>query len=273
RKYEIAAALSGTSARALLTMIRDALAATMKALPQKGFTVTSSRRPGWLLPTGLVLLSLVPAVAGVSRLTQLGSGVVTEDNARFFAMPIPVVLHIIGATVFCLLGAFQFAPRFRAKNRGWHRVAGRIVLPCGIIAALSGMWMTLFSELPAKDGTLLGVFRIFFGAAMAASLVLGFLAVRRRDFAQHRAWVMRGYAIGLGAGTQVFTLLPWALAFGTPGVITHALLMAAGWMINLAVAEHVIRRTRRPVIGGYESVGDLPTLGISSLKRIFHTHV
>jgi hypothetical protein len=204
--------------------------------------VTFARRPGWLLPTGFVLLSLIPSVAGASRLTQLGSGVVTEDNARFFAMPLPVILHIIGATVFCVLGAFQFAPRFRAKNRGWHRVAGRIVLPCGIVAALSGMWMTLFSELPPSDGTLLGVFRIFFGTTMATSLVLAFLAVKKRDFAQHRAWVMRGYAIGMGAGTQAFILLPWMLAFGEQGVFVHALLMLAGWVINLGVAERAIRR-------------------------------
>lgn len=241
-------------------MIRAAVAATMKALPQKGFIVTSARRPGWLLPTGLVLLSLVPSVAGASRLAQLSSGVVTEDNARFFAMPIPVILHIIGATVFCLLGAFQFAPRFRAGNLRRHRVAGRIVLPCGIVAALSGMWMTLFSELPASDGTLLGVFRIFFGTAMVASLVLGFLAVRRRDFSQHRAWVMRGYAIGLGAGTQVFTLVPWALVFGTPGVFVHALLMLAGWVINLGVAERAVRRTRRR--GRAEEVGQHAGAGV-----------
>ena len=52
----------------------------------------------------------------------------------------------------------------------------------------------------------------------------------------------RGYAIGLGAGTQVFTFLPWTLLFGVPGEAMHAVLMGAGWVINLAVAEIVIRR-------------------------------
>ena len=46
--------------------------------------------------------------------------------------------------------------------------------------------------------------------------------------------MMRGYAIGLGAGTQVLTNVPWLLAFGAPGEFTRALLMAAGWVINLA---------------------------------------
>ena len=52
----------------------------------------------------------------------------------------------------------------------------------------------------------------------------------------------RAYAIGLGAGTQVFTFLPWTLVFGAPGQAMNAVLMGAGWVINLAVAEVVIRR-------------------------------
>ena len=63
--------------------------------------------------------------------------------------------------------------------------------------------------------------------------------------ATHSAWMTRAYAIGLGAGTQVFTFLPWTLFFGEPGQAMHAVLMGAGWVINLAVAEVVIRRRAR----------------------------
>src|SRR3712207_7388829 len=45
-----------------------------------------------------------------------------------------------------------------------------------------------------------------FGVAMVVTLVLGFRAARRRNFSRHRAWMIRSYAIGLVAGTQVFTL-------------------------------------------------------------------
>ena len=46
---------------------------------------------------------------------------------------------------------------------------------------------------------------------MAVSIVLGYAAIRRGDVIQHRAWMMRGYAIGLGAGTQVLTQLAGSL--------------------------------------------------------------
>jgi hypothetical protein len=79
---------------------------------------------------------------------------------------------------------------------------------------------------------------------MVLTIVLGFIAARRRDFARHRAWMIRSYAIGIVAGTQVFTLGIGGAIFGT-GDLTTALLLAAAWGINLAVAERAIR-PRRP---------------------------
>jgi len=205
--------------------------------------VTSSTKREWLAPTGLIMLSLVPVAAGGARVAELASGAqVTPDNARFFAMPLPVLVHIFAASTYCLLGAFQFVPSFRRRRLGWHRAAGRLLVPCGLAAALSGLWMTMFYPDAPGDGALLTGFRLVFGSAMALSIVLGFVAVRRRDIARHRAWMVRGYAIGLGAGTQVLTHVPWLLAFGVPGTFTRALLMLAGWVINLAVAEWVLRR-------------------------------
>jgi hypothetical protein len=44
---------------------------------------------------------------------------------------------------------------------------------------------------------LLTPIRLAFGVAMAGRIVLGVAAIRRRDVAGHRAWMVRGYAIGL----------------------------------------------------------------------------
>lgn len=205
------------------------------------------------MPAGLIALGLVPVIAGAFRVTALTVGVeVTPENARFFASPIPVILHAVGASVYLVLGALQFAPSLR--RRRWHRLAGRALVPAGLTAALSGVWMAVFYAIPAEmNGPALIVMRVVLGTAMAAAIVVAFLAIRRGDVPAHSAWMTRAYAIGLGAGTQVLTLLPWTLAFGTPSQTMHSVLMGAAWAINLAVAEVVIRRrarrgagTRRP---------------------------
>jgi putative Mn2+ efflux pump MntP len=203
-------------------------------------------RADWLVPVLLIALSLVPVFAGAARLSQLAGGAqVTPENERFFASPIPVVTHILGASLFSILGAFQFAPNFRRRNVRWHRRVGIWVLfPSGLAAALSGLWMTQFYPWPAGDGELLYGLRLIFGAAMLISLCLSAAAIWRRDYASHGDWMMRGYAIGLGAGTQVLTHLPWILFFGAPNEVTRAILMGAGWVINLMVVEWIIRRQR-----------------------------
>ena len=113
------------------------------------------------------------------------------------------------------------------------------------MAAASGLWMSQFYQLPAHDGDLLYVFQLIFGFGMMLSIILGLAAILRRDIARHQAWMMRGYAIAIGAGTQSFTIMPWILIAGMPDALSKALLMGAGWVINLAVAEWFIRR--RPV--------------------------
>ncbi len=215
------------------------------------FNMTSSTKADWLIPTGLITLSFIPVAVGAFRVLQLGGGAeVTPDNARFFAAPLPVVLHLVSSVIYCILGAFQFSPGLRRRNPGWHRAAGRALVPCGLVAALAGLWMTQFYppgiEPPASfDGPFVYAIRLVAGSAMALSLCLGIAAIRRRDIPQHRAWMVRAYALGLGAGTQVLTHLPWYLFPSIHGELARTLFMGAGWAINLAVAEWLISRGRR----------------------------
>ncbi|WP_433360670.1 DUF2306 domain-containing protein [Actinoplanes sp. CA-142083] len=205
----------------------------------------NSRR-SWLIPTGLIALTLIPAAGGAIRLGSLASGgPVTSDNERFFAMPVPVVLHIVAALVYCVLGAFQFAPRFRRRHLRWHRVAGWVLIPAGLMVALTGVWMTLAYEFPAVDGVVVKVERLIVGGVMTLAIVLAVLAVRKRDIAHHRAWMIRAYALAQGAGTQAFTQLPWILAVGELNATGRAVALGAGWLINAVIAEWIIRRNRR----------------------------
>ncbi|MEJ2856037.1 MULTISPECIES: DUF2306 domain-containing protein [unclassified Saccharothrix] len=200
-------------------------------------------RREWLVPAGLIALSLVPVVAGGLRLVELGGGpqLVPDGGRDYASAPGFLIAHIVTVIVYSVVGALQFAPGFRARHRGWHRAAGRVLVVAGIVAALSGVWLSLFQHRPDISPLLTG-FRLAAGTAWVVFLVLGFTAIRRREVVRHRRWMVRAYAIALGAGTQAFTLGVWQLAVGTSGPIAEAFLMLAGWLINIAVAEWVIRR-------------------------------
>jgi len=231
-------------------------------------TTRATRLTRWTewVPFALIALVVVPAIAGSLRLLELAGGPqLRAVDPRMTASPVPVVVHIVSALAYAILGAFQFSSRFRRRRPGWHRAAGRVLVVLGLAVAFSALWMTLFYPRQPGTGELAYVFRLAFGSGMGASIILGLTAIRRRDIARHRAWMTRAYALALGAGSQVFTQGIGKAIVGTT-VVTTDLCLGAAWAINLAVAEYVIRRpgsrrrasrrsTSRPTIEAAAKVG------------------
>lgn len=207
-------------------------------------TATQKKKSDWTVPIWLLVLTLIPAAAGITHLIAVASGAeITPENARFFSSPTPFVLHVVSVTFYCIFGAFQFSPGIRKRNLAWHRITGRLLIPFGITSALTGLWMTLYYPLPfQQQGPPLLYFRVFVAVAMTTCLVLGFTTMLKRKISDHSAWMIRAYALGQGAGTQVITLLPYMLLIGTPPQLTRDLLMILAWVINICVAEWIIRK-------------------------------
>lgn len=211
--------------------------------PSRTDIPTRRRRDGWV-PAALLALAFVPSASGVARLVDLSGGR-TAENARFFDLPAPILVHIFGATTFLVLGAFQLWPSFRRRRPAWHRWSGRVLVPAGIAGGLAGIWMAVLSDLPVYDNTALMWLRLVFGTVMVGGLVLGLVAIRRRDVRTHQRWMARSYAVAQGAGTQALLLGPYVLVAGQPAGNLKAVVMGAAWVVNLVVAEWLVRRSQR----------------------------
>ncbi len=194
---------------------------------------------------GLVALSAVPLLGGAARLAGMTGSHGGPMDARFVQSPWPVTVHILSASLFAALGAFQFDSSLRRTWPRWHRMAGRAVLLCGLLAATTGVWMTWAYDIPRElQGPILFWVRVAVGSGMAMALMLALHAIRRGELPGHQVWMMRAYALGQGAGTQVLFLLPPQLLLGE--AVTGSprdLLMTAAWLANLAVVEWVWRAT------------------------------
>jgi hypothetical protein len=197
----------------------------------------------WKVPVLLLMLSIVPTLGGIMRFTSMsGDSPVTPENARFVAAPAPIIIHVISVMLYSLLGAFQFSKGFRLRWPGFHRRAGRLVAMCGLLAGLSGLWMTAFYPIPAPlQGPILYGVRLVVGVAMVASIIIAWSSILRRDVPRHEAFMIRAYAIAQGAGTQVLILGPWMLFTGQGVGLARDLLMTLSWAINIGVAELIIR--------------------------------
>ena len=207
------------------------------------------RRREWLAPTGLIILSLVPDPRrGASRVTQLAA---RRDRHRG-ERPVPRLSRSrwwctsSARVVFLLLGALQFAPSLR--RRRWHRIAGRVVVPAGLLSALSALWMTLFYALPAAStgSALFGHADRIRHRRWRPSSSSGSLAIRRGDVA-HPQRLDDPRLCDRARRRHAGAHLPAvdARCSARPSQAMHAVLMGAGWVINLAVAEVVIRRSAR----------------------------
>ena len=209
-------------------------------------TTARTRRPsgaGWPVAAALVVLSAIPLSAGTLRLVQLAGGpdLMPADD-RFAGFPAALVIHIVGSACFALLGIGQLLTHFRRRHPTWHRRSGRLLVAAGLAVVGSALWLTLGYPPHPGTGPVLFVSRVVVSVAMGTFLVLGFAAIRRRDITAHRAWMVRAYALALGAGTQAFTEGFTQAAVGA-GELSGDLAKLAGWVINLAIAEWALRRT------------------------------
>ncbi|MFN7985334.1 MAG: DUF2306 domain-containing protein, partial [Vicinamibacterales bacterium] len=172
-------------------------------------------RPHLVTLSMLVALCVVPAAAGIVRLVDLMAGHPSPESARFFASPWPVTIHILSVVPYSVLGATQFVKAFRRHR--WHRVAGTLSVPLGLSGALTGLWMAQVYPWPPGDGEAVYLERLLVGTVMTVAIVRGAWTLRQHDYSAHGAWMTRAYALGMGAGTQVLTHVPWFVFVGTPG--------------------------------------------------------
>jgi hypothetical protein len=117
---------------------------------------------------------------------------------------------------------------------------------CGLLAGVTGLWMTAFYPIPSGlQGPVLYCVRLAVGSAMVVAILIAWRSILRRDVPRHEAFMIRAYALGQGAGTQVLVLGPWMILTHESRGLTRDLLMALAWAINVAAAELIIWSRRR----------------------------
>lgn len=106
--------------------------------------------------------------------------------------------HILPGMLFMVLGPLQFVRGLRSKYAQVHRWCGRIFLTASAVVGVSGLTLAYGKTIGGVDEkAAITLFGGFFLIALAKAL----WHALRREFAQHREWMIRGYAIGLAVAT------------------------------------------------------------------------
>lgn len=106
--------------------------------------------------------------------------------------------HILPGMLFMILGPLQFVPSLRARHPRFHRWSGRVFLAASAVIGVSGLIMASGDTIGGLDEkAAIFLFGPFFFIALGKAL----WHILHGEFAQHREWMIRGYAIGLAVAT------------------------------------------------------------------------
>lgn len=151
--------------------------------------------------------------------------------------PTAIGVHVFASALALLLGPLQFWPAWRARHPRWHRWSGRVYL--GVAVALGGM-AGLYMSLHAFGGPVAKLGFACLALAWMYSGARAFAAARARDFAAHRRWMLRNFALSFAAVT-LRLYLPASQVLGLDFASAYAAIAWLCWVPNLVVAERLQR--------------------------------
>jgi uncharacterized membrane protein len=203
---------------------------------------------------GAVIFLVLVGIAAVTRRTVVlvspppanPGGAAAALDAHFAGHALLTLAHILPAALFLVLGPLQFVVSIRQKHPQFHRWSGRVFLLASAVVGVTGLALSLgktIGGLDEKSATVL------FGAFFLVALGRALWHARHREFAQHREWMIRGYAVGLA----VATIRPIMGAFFAAAVLRGRVPQPSqffgtafwiGFSVQTIVAELWIRSTR-----------------------------
>jgi uncharacterized membrane protein len=141
-------------------------------------------------------------------------------------------VHAAFAATAMLVGPFQFLRSLRIKHPAVHRWSGRIYVTTCLVGGVAGFLLAL-------DSTAGPVARTGFAAlaiAWLAATSMAWSLARKRRYAEHRAWMIRSFALTFAAVT-LRIYLPLAAIMGLPFIPAYRGIAWLCWVPNLIAAE------------------------------------
>jgi hypothetical protein len=184
-------------------------------LPESKQSTRANVRGMAVIMTGLILVVLGFVVNRlITDIPHLVTGTVPDDqrDVAYAAHPWLAYLHIVPGVVYLLGAPLQLWHGFRHRHYTAHRRIGRLVLTSG---AVTGVFAIGFGARYPFGGAGEASATLVFGSWFLLCLVLAFVAIRGGRVGNHRRWMIRAYAIGIGVGT----IRLWVALLSTSGLM------------------------------------------------------
>lgn len=206
-----------------------------------------ARRPMKMIPMrpmsnlaryGSALLGVCVALFSYRYVAKLGLVPANVLANRFFDHWI--VVHAGAASTALLIGGVQFSASIRQRWPGLHRACGWIYAVSCIVGGVSGVVLSAGMSSGAMAAAGFGML----GTMWVYVTVQGVLRACTGNFLQHRAWMIRSYALTFAAVT-LRVYLPISQIIGIDFTTAYSCIAWLAWTPNLLIAEAYVRRSIR----------------------------
>jgi hypothetical protein len=184
-------------------------------------------------------------------------------------------IHFVGGTVILLLGPLQFVRAIRDRAPAVHRWVGRIYVTAALLAGLGGLAFIVLKG--TVGGMPMNIGFALYGALTVLAAVMTPIYAWRRQFADHRAWAIRLFALAIGSWL-------FRMDYGLWLQLTHRLGHTANFdgpfdvvmdyfffIPNLIVAEIIIRVPKSPAPRAMRAIA-AAGLGIAAMFILLSTY-
>ncbi|OEO32402.1 hypothetical protein VW23_011835 [Devosia insulae DS-56] len=189
----------------------------------------------------MFFVTLLTIVVALVQAVQIPLGALPEDSRRLSAAPIWHFMHVLGGATFGILGPLQFGRVLLRRYGFLHRVMGRVFVAAGGMISLSSL--SLLWHFPDTYSAAVNCGRLLFGIALGVALAIAMRAIYQRNVTSHRNWMIRAYAIGMGATVVTMVFLPiYAITGEPPTGLASDIVFLGCWTACVVFAEGLVRR-------------------------------
>ena len=196
-------------------------------------------RLGWLLMTSLALYLFAITWIYFSFRSDVNFLLSKPDDlVHFLPWRIAFYLHIAGAMFALAVGPFQFLTGLKARYKKLHRSIGYIyVLGILLLAGPAGFFMSFFATGGIGSKVAFAVLSIVW----VTTTWLGIKTILQKKIKEHRAWMIRSYALTFAAVTLRLWTPILSVGMNFTEAETLAIVPWLAWIPNLFVAEILIQ--------------------------------
>ena len=119
-----------------------------------------------------------------------------SDRLHHATHPILIIGHIVGGSLMMLSAPITLNSTMLKRRKRLHRICGYLFLLGGISAGISTIWMTL--AFPDRFIAFNYATNLLWGSAMTIFPLIAVFKVRNKQIIEHRAWMIRAYAVATG---------------------------------------------------------------------------